>query len=813
MNTLQIQQAKLYPPQPRPSHVARPRLIERLSAGLTVRLTVIVAPAGFGKSSLIGQWRAANPSVPLAWVSLDPDDNDPVRFWAHLATALDQLKPGLGEGALSLLAAGPIPPAAVARSIAERAAALTEEVVLLLDDFHAITASEVTNSLLPLLEAPNLHLWLITRADPSLPLGRLRAKQELLELRAEELRFHADEAAALLNDSHHLGLPMEWATALATRTEGWVTGLQLAALSLQGGRDAAAFIQAFTGSHRHIVDYLSEEVLAGLPERTRSFLLKTAILERLSGELCDAVTGESDGQAMLEGLERAGLFLIPLDDERRWYRYHHLFAEMLRVQAGPSLEGHRRAALWLHDHGRPIEAIEHALAATESGWAADWVERILAQPTTSPSFATALRLLESIPADVRESRPDLLLAYAGALYQSGQYERMIATLGAMGRPAEPHRLGQLRSLEAGAAFFRRDWSATISLCREALALIAPNDLPTKARALELLTAALTFSGALEEAAAASEQTIAVTTQAGNPVDLLTALSARAGILEARGSLRQAIATMNDALVRARPLGLEGLILVDLGPLLHAAGDLEQAYQVLTEGTEQCRRLGHLILVAFGELRLAHVAQARGDQPLADQHLARAAEVIHETANPSLASALADMRAVLALLRGDLPAAAAWADGFSGPRSRERSVILARVRLAQGRPAEAIAVLGQLQEHPEVLLWRAVALAANGDQAGARATAAKGADWAERQGYRQVLREARFDPKPTLIEPLTQREREILDLIAGGASNQEIADRLFLAVPTVKRHVGGLLGKLGASSRTHLVAIARERGIL
>ncbi len=380
-------ETKLYVPRPRRGLVLRPRLSERLDRGAASKLVLVSAPAGFGKTTLLGEWLAAGPAAPggerlAAWLSLDRGDNDPGSFWAYVIAALRAVAPGVGEGALAFLRA-PQPPAieAVLTALLNDLAAVAGEIVLVLDDYHVIDGREVRDGMAFLVDhvPPGLHVVIASRADPVLPLARLRARGELAEIRAAELRFTAAEAAAYLNGMMGLELTARDVAALESRTEGWIAALQLAALSMQGRDDVAGFISGFAGDDRYVVDYLAEEVLARQSGRVQAFLLATCILGRLSGPLCDAVTGQGGGKAMLEALDRGNLFLVPLDDRRRWYRYHHLFADVLQArlldeQPGQVPELHRRASAWYEQNGDRSEAVRHALAAGDFGRAADLVE-------------------------------------------------------------------------------------------------------------------------------------------------------------------------------------------------------------------------------------------------------------------------------------------------------------------------------------------------------------------------------------------------------------------------------------------------------
>ena len=493
---------KLHVPRPQPGFVPRPRLVEALDEGLARRLILVCAPAGSGKTALLADW-APSGNRPVAWLSLDAADNDPVRFWRHTVAALDRARPGIGERVGLLLG----PPALasfeglVTALINDLAAQPGDgEVLLVLDDYHLIDAQPVHASLAFLLEhlPPGLHLVLASRADPPLPLARLRAGGQLAELRTADLRFSAEEAAALLRESAGADLPAAAVAALAARTEGWVAGLQLAALSLAGQPDPAGFVAAFSGSHRYVLDYLAEEVLDGQQEELRTFLLETSLLERLSGGLCDAVTGRTDSQAMLERVEQAGLFLVPLDEVRGWWRYHHLFADLLRARLQQQRPGrvpalHRAAAAWCEDHGLADDAVRHALAAGDAAWAARLVERHVETLLGRSEGATLRRWLSALPAESVRDRPRLFLAQAYGAAMGFQVEALEALLydaerafavsgdepyeASAGRP-----VSSLANVPAGIAFLRAvlarlrgDAALASDYNRQALAQLGEDD--------------------------------------------------------------------------------------------------------------------------------------------------------------------------------------------------------------------------------------------------------------------------------------------------------------------------------------------------
>jgi len=417
-------QTKLYIPKLRHGQVERPRLLERLSRGAESKLTLVSAPAGFGKTTLLAEWLegAASDGISTAWLSLDPGDSQATTFWSYVIAALQTVAPGFGANSLSLLRQ-PQPPAieAILATLVNELSETSHQIIFVLDDYHAIDARDVDQGMAFLLDhlPRHVHVVIATRADPAFPLARLRGRAELAEIRAADLRFTPDEALAYLNEVMGLNLTASDVSALEERTEGWIAALQLAALSLQGRDDVAGFIAGFAGDDRYIVDYLVEEVLHRQPEEVRSFLLDTSILDRLTGPLCDAVTGQSGGKAMLEALDRANLFLVPLDDRRQWYRYHHLFADVLMArlkdeQPDRVPELHRRASDWYEHNGDRSEAIRHALAGEDFDRAASLIESAVPALRQGHQEVTALRWLRALPDEVIGRRPFRRVACAWA---------------------------------------------------------------------------------------------------------------------------------------------------------------------------------------------------------------------------------------------------------------------------------------------------------------------------------------------------------------------------------------------------------------
>jgi LuxR family maltose regulon positive regulatory protein len=482
--------------------VPRPRLLARLAQGMSRGLTVVCTPAGFGKTTLLGEW-VRRSRRPVAWLSLDAGDNDPARFWRYVAVALERVRPGVCAPVVALLRGPQQPPLeAVATAVINQFAGVPGEgeITLVLDDYHLIEAPTVHGSVRFLLERlpPGLRLVLASRADPPLPLARLRARGQLAELRAGDLRFSLAETAAFLREATGLELPAASVAALQDRTEGWAAGVQLAALSLQGHADPAGFVASFAGSHRYVLDYLTQEVLARQPDQVVGFLLETSVLERLCGPLCDAVTGRTDSQALLESIERSNLFLVALDEVRGWWRYHHLFADLLRArlqQTHPErLPGlHRAAAAWHEQHGFADDAVRHVLAAGEVAWAARLVERHVESLLRRSEGATLGRWLAALPAEAIGSRARLCLAQAVTAVVGSRLEAVEPLLAAAERALatsgeEPHEpsvgraLSVLANVPASIAFLRAevarlrgDATSAVAFDRQALRQLSEED--------------------------------------------------------------------------------------------------------------------------------------------------------------------------------------------------------------------------------------------------------------------------------------------------------------------------------------------------
>ena len=908
---------KLYLPSPRPDVVPRPCLIARLDEGLHRPLTLVAAPAGFGKTMLVGEW-VAGCQRSVAWLSLDAGDNDPARFLAYLIAALQTIAPHIGAGVSGVLQSPRPPPTeSLLTALLNEVAALPDPFVLVLDDYHVIDAKPVDDVLTFLIQhlPPKMHLVIATREDPQMPLARLRAQGKMTDLRAADLRFTATEAAVFLNQVMGLDLSPEDITALESRTEGWIAGLQLAALSLRGREDVPGFIRAFAGDHRYIADYLVEEVLRHQPERVRSFLLQTAILERLSGPLCDAVTGQGEGSARLEALERGNFFVVPLDDTRHWYRYHHLFAEVLHAhlqaeQPEQVATLHRRASAWYAQHGSVIDAIRHALAAADFDRAADLVELAWPAIRRSRQEATFLGWLQVLPDEVVYVRPVLGVAYAHALLASGASESvddclrdaeswldMTSDLGR--RPDTPAAgmvvvdekafrglPGSIAIARAGQALARGDIPETMKHARRALDLVPEDDQFRRGGVAAFLGLAYWTSGNLEAAHRSYAEGMAHLQRSGYITDAVGGAIALADIRIAQGRLREAMGTYERGLRLATKQGAPVLrgtadMYVGMSEIHRERDNLDAARQDLLRSEELGEHLGFPQHPYRRRVAMARLREAQGDPDGALELLDEAERRYVSDFYPNVRP-VAAMKARVWVAQGRVGEALGWArerglsagDELSYLRECEH-ITLARLLLArhdrnrtEGSIFEAMGLLerllhaaeagGRTGSAIEILVLQALANQMRGDIPAALAPLERALKLAEPEGYvrtfvgegapmagllsvapaqammpdylatllaafatvEAVARSPAGEPDPPpassappLSESLSQREMDVLRLIAQGLSNHEISGKLFLALDTVKGHNRRIFGKLQVQRRTEAIARARALGLL
>lgn len=543
---------KLFVPSLRPGLVARPRLVERLNSALTTPLTLVSAPAGFGKTTVLTQWaNSLTPIAPLAWIQLDESDNDPVRFWEYFIAAVRILKPTVGEGASAALHA---PQAytgqAMLTLLINDITTMLDDFVLVLDDYHLVKAEAVHDAVNYLVDhcPTSMHIVMASRTDPNISLAHMRGRGTLTEIRADDLRFTMPEAEDFFLESHNIKLKPDQLIALNDKAEGWVVGLRMAALALQKPVDKEKFVDSFTGSQRYVMDYLLEEVLNQQTSDVRQFLLRTSVLDRMTASLCEAVTGFSDSTGMLSRLEKANMFLVPLDDSRMWYRYHHLFADLLLHQLEMNCvedevaQLHERASRWFFDHGHLHDAVRHTLAARDWGGSMKLIRQLTAGLIARAEYITLTGWLSRIPEDVLRTDPSLYLHYANALATAGRLEASEAALAYLTQAAGDQKavLGQAATLQAEVARRRGNPELGLASAIRALSLLPGDELGYRARASLIEGFVLFDKGRLPEAAVVLADAHRIGRQAGNHYVAAGALAYSAQTLWLRGRLNQSM---------------------------------------------------------------------------------------------------------------------------------------------------------------------------------------------------------------------------------------------------------------------------------
>jgi LuxR family transcriptional regulator, maltose regulon positive regulatory protein len=876
---------------------------------------LVSAPAGFGKTTLLAEWLATGPGAPTdkrsaAWLSLDRGDNHAATFWTYLIAALRTVAPGIGADALALLSTQQPPPIeTVLTTLVNDLGTVENDIVLVLDDYHAIDARDVQEGVAFLVDhlPPRLHLVIVSRADPALPLARLRVRGELVEIRVAELRFTADEAAAYLNGVMGLTLTAQDMAALEARTEGWIAALQLAALSMQGRDDAAGFIAGFAGDDRYVVDYLVEEVLQRQPDRVQSFLLQTSILSRLTGPLCDAVTGQSGGKAMLEALDRANLFLVALDDRRQWYRYHHLFADVLQARLldeHPDLvpDLHRRASAWYEQNGERSVAIEHALAAEDFETAAGLIELAIPAIRRDLQIARAHKWLQVLPDELLRNRPVLSVAFGGTFLAAGELEQVEERLrdaerwlDRMGGPLEGSDPAtamvvvddeEFRRLPTMIAVYRAaralsvgDVEETMTYARRALDLVVEGDHLGRGAAAGLLGIAAWTAGDLAAAHESYADCMVSLQRAGHFFDVFVCAITMADIRIAQGRLRDAMRAYEQALQLEPEQGgslLPGTADMYAGmSALHREGnDLPAARQDLRSSQESAEHTGLPVNRYRWWVAMAQILQAEGDLDDALVHLDEAERLYVREFSPNVRPVPA-VKARLRIAQGKLDDAVDWVreqglsvdDELSYLREFEH-ITLARALLARSRLAdaersmdEATGLLDRLLQAAElgdrtgsvieILVLQALAHQQRGDSPAALVPLERALALAEPEGYvrlvvdegppMKALLQAAVDgptsryaqrllsafgesdsvgagdgtttAKQALVDPLSERELDVLRLLATELGGPEIASELVVSLNTVRTHTKNIYAKLGVNNRRAAVRRAAELDLL
>ncbi len=860
---------KLHIPGGRPELIERRQLLARLDHGLTGRLSLVCAPAGFGKTTLAAAW-VNSLDRPAAWLMLDEGDNDPLLFLRYLVAAVQSACPGVGQATQRMLQNPPNPAAGQELlTVWLNELAVAPPLVLVLDDYHVIHNLEVHRALgflcahLP----QSMHLVLISRTDPPLPLTRLRARGQLTELRAADLRFSEEEAGQFLTHAFHLALDARQIAGLTGRTEGWVAGLQLAALALRDRPDATPFIEALAHGDQYILDYLFDEIFSQQPPAVQRFLLATAVVERMCGPLCDALSGEDGGQAQLEALHRANLFILPLDSQRSWYRYHRLFGDLLlhrlrRTDPDWPPVLHRRAAAWFEAQGDCDRAIHHLLSGGDFAAAADLIQAQALDRLENGQIRLLLDWAARLPAELLAGRPLLRLNLAWALLFSGQTAQLTNILaGVEAQTGDAALLGQCDAIRSYLALIDARVEDARYLSGRALERLPAGALSLRSIVAFTQGGAAILGDRVEESARAMQQAAAWGQAAGNLHLAVSALRAFGQLRAAQGHLGEAQRVYQSAIQLAspdgQPLPFVAGVYAGLARLYYEWNRLAECADCVQKGLT----LGHLwgnpdslVSVLLAQVSLCW---AQGDAPGAERALAEAAGIVRQqTLTPGSDNHLAALQLTVSITAGDLPAAhrilrARSLPAHTPPGLLNESELAARARYltACGDLPAAIQELERLYQAAgqqgragnQVALAAQLAVVLARDRQTARALDLLETTLAqarienyvrsfldEGEGlyallasvrpahlhtYANTLLAAAGRPAPSPVVPLTGRELELLQLIADGLSNAEIARRLVISTGTVKAHTASIYRKLDASNRAQAVLLAAQYGLI
>lgn len=859
---------KLHIPTSRATYIQRDRLLKRLDTGLDHKLTLVSAPAGFGKTTIITSWLSTY-DVSVAWLSLDEDDSEFSRFLMYLVAALQRIDETLGQAILPLLTTPQIPSLdSILTDLVNDLTQMATDFVLVLDDYHVIDSPEIDRALNFLLDnsPPQMHLVMVTREDPNLPLARLRARAQLIELRAADLRFTVDEAMQFLNTSMELNLSRESIETLEQRTEGWIVGLQLAAISMRNQTDQTAFIEHFSGNHQYVLDYLVEEVLQQQPETILNFLLQTSILDHFSADLCDAVVGSTtSSQNILNDLARANLFLISLDHERKWFRYHHLFREILRQKLTQSdldvTQAHTRASEWYETNGFALQAFQHATYIND----VERAERLLEgeKPLLFRGLVRPiLNWLNGLSAEVLDEKPSLLIwsAFADSYFGlsakiDNKLSRAETLLAKTPQAAETRDLlGRIATIRAMLAVPHNEIETLLSQSQTALELLNPNNIAIRVQAMWTLGYSQQALGNRAAATTAYHEVVALSQAIGNVIIHAATLTTLAQIEETDNQLQAAAKTYQIALdlLANLPRRYACEAVLGLGRIAYQQNDLEAATEYGKDSLQLALQSENIDTPASSQMLLAQIYMAKRDFSAAKVELDEAQAFLEKLHFEHGLPLIAERRIQLLLLQGQIETAAIINDAYDLPISS------ARIELARNQPQAVLSILEPYASdveakgwHDEILkthLFRALACHQLGDSEAAlkylNEVLAVGQTHNfvrlfvdQGQAMQQLLAEAlkhgiysdyvqklltHFNTlsetaKPSsaqnLMDPLSERELEVLVLVAEGLSNGEISKRLFITLNTVKGHNRIIFQKLQVNRRTEAVARARELGLI
>jgi len=890
---------KLYIPGLRSSLVHRARLVERLNKGILRKLTLVSAPAGFGKTTLLGEW-IDQTQLRVAWISLDNGDNDPVYFIKYLIAALQRIDPKVGETSLTLLQSPQQPPLdTVIINLIQEIDVIPDDFVLILDDYHSIDTVKIHRLVEFLIDRmpSQMHLVVATRIDPNLPLARLRVRGQLNEFRVSDLCFTLDETALFFNQVMKLGLSNQDIAKLESRTEGWIAGLQLAGLSMQGRSDIPEFVKAFAGDNRLIVDYLAEEVVNLQPVNVQDFLLQTSILNRLSEPLCDWVTDQTGSQKMLEELERANLFLIPLDNKRRWYRYHHLFADLLRQRLGQ--KGRKtidhlyiKASQWFEANGFTEEAIEHALAAQEFERTANLIDAFIEEKWRGGEQLKLFKWLDQLPDEFKLRKPNLGICHARFLFESGhqeaaekrleQLEESIVNMPAsnlgilnekFGTTEDAVKMalqGRTAAIKAYMATRRGDILGIAEYSQQALDCLSDKDHSWRAIVAISSAIALQIKGKMAAAIDALYEAVAAANEAGNVYFYLTTRIWLAIVLKLAGRLPESVDIARQLIEEVDEGKLSfsaaaGHAWGTWGEMLYELNELEEAHRYSKKGVALMEQSHDVSYLGWRYSCLVKIQCSKHNLGGAGEIVPKIDRLVATSVVPPwILTQIKAVKARIYLMRGDKDSQEKWVkecglklDGEITILNEAEYVMIARILIAQGRIDDALALLnrliaeaektGRIFHQIESLVLKALVLKKTDQESESKAAAGQALELARPGGYIRIfvdegppmaelleqMLEAR-EPIPRgfvkkllpafrlrkivetddgLVEPLSERELEVLRFIAGGLSNQKITEELFISMSTVKTHLRNIYGKLEVHSRTEAIVKARNLGLL